>query len=596
MCGIFGYSSSDDFSLDKNAVRAMGKAIRHRGPDDHGEFFGPNLALGNQRLSIIDLEGGHQPFTSKDGSIVLVQNGEIFNYIELTEQLRVSGIECETSSDTEVILRLYEKKGMKMLDDLNGMFAIAVYDKNKNSVFVARDRLGVKPLYYYQKGTTVIFASEIKAILAAGVKRELNPKVLGDYLQLGYVPPGETLFKNIYQLEPGNYLTVSEHGVEKKPWWSLASLAQENIDVETWGDEFRYLFSDAVKIRMRADVPFGAFLSGGLDSSWTVSQMKKYESELSRTYSVGFGGTKFDEAEYAKFVADQIGTAHKSIEFEKEDINLWAKAIYHCDQPHADLSFLPTLKVSALAAQDVKMVLSGDGADELFAGYTRYLKTQQAWEGGLPADLAGDQYKRNIIFAGGILKSLLKGEYGRQLVSYAETYDRQLKLVSHWDAVNQMLYLDMMNLLVGNNLVKPDRMGMAVSLEARPPFMDYRIVELAFRISGAQKLTGGETKFLVKESAKLDLHRDIVYRNKQMFTVPVTEWQSQGLASMARTLLIPSFANREIISSAAIEQMITAHEQSPHNFLRELRALVALELWLRIFFDGESLDSLEQLV
>ena len=372
MCGIFGYYDRSGESLDDSILSAMGALLRHRGPDDDGLWNAPGVGLGNRRLSIIDIEGGHQPFVSEDGQIALVQNGEIYNFVELAEELAEAGFPCRSHSDTEVLLRLYERHGIGFLSRLNGMFAIAIYDRRLNTLFLARDRIGVKPLFYRYDGRRLLFASEIKPLLRADGERRVDPAALHLLLQFNYVPPQTTMFAGVAQLQPGNVLRVDDGGMHIERWWRLpAGRAEQRSDVE-WIEEIRSLLDDAVRIRLRSDVEPGAFLSGGIDSSTVTGLMSRHHPTPVRSFSIGFDDPNFDETPYAVEAAERFGTAHCTERVRTNMIGLWPRAIWHCDQPHGDVSFMPTYRVSSLAAQHVKMVLTGDGGDELFAGYDKY--------------------------------------------------------------------------------------------------------------------------------------------------------------------------------------------------------------------------------
>lgn len=590
MCGIFGYFDSHKNAMEESVLKTMGNVIAHRGPDDHGIFHTPGVALGNQRLSIIDLDQGHQPFVSEDGRIVVVQNGEIYNFIELAEELATDGRPCKTHSDTEVLLRLYERDGIDFIHKLNGMFAIAIYDGRTDELFLVRDRIGVKPLYLYEREGRILFASEIKSILAAGIPREMEPEALYHFLTYNYVPPPFTMFKGIRHLMPGEAMRIGRDRTQTFKWWDLGQISTETKSETLWIEEFNSVLEDAVRLRLRSDVPFGAFLSGGVDSSSVVGYMAQNMTEPVNTFCIGFNEKKFDESLFAKEAAERFHTRHVMEKVDSNMMDLWPLATYFCDQPHGDVSFLPTYRVAELAVKHVKVVLTGDGGDELFAGYQKYRDffgtpgieemTAEEWQRA---------YYRNITLFDDEAKARLltpafaKKAAGTDSLSVIQPlYERS----SHQDRINQALFIDMMLLLPGNNLVKPDRMGMAVSLEARTPFLDYRMMELAFRMPGNLKLKNGETKYLFKKAVTPLIGESLAYRDKQMFTVPVGEWFKNELAEFSRELLTSSrFVERGLFNPGYVSGMLDKHQSGEGNFTRELRALIAVEIWFRTFID-----------
>lgn len=589
MCGIFGYYNRKSNSLGTEVLQAMGKAIEHRGPDDCGIFEGSNFALGNQRLSIIDIEGGHQPFVSDDGQIIVVQNGEIFNHIELAQELAKDGFPCKTHSDTEVILRLYEQYGIDFLDKLNGMFCISIYDKHKQTMYLVRDRIGVKPLFIYDDGTQLLFASEIKSLLAAGVHVEMNHQALNLFLAYNYVPPPFTMFEGIQHLMPGHVLEINLSNTQIRSWWDLTALATEERRTEAeWIEDFNIILDDAVRLRMRADVPFGAFLSGGVDSSTVVGVMSKHTSHPVQTFCIGFDDPKYDESIFAQEAADRFHCKHTSERVAPNMLDLWPMAIYHCDQPHGDVSFLPTYRVSELASKQVKMVLTGDGGDELFAGYDKYKNFFGAESNALSDEDFSHQYCQNIsLFADEDRMNLLSSEFKKNLSGdvWQPAKDILLK-TKHVSRLNQALLVDMLLLLPGNNLVKPDRMGMAVSLEARTPFLDYRMMELAFRMPGEIKLKNGITKYIFKKAAEPLIGEHLAYRKKQMFTVPVGEWFKTSLLPLVKDLLLSERAqSRSFYNPDVVKQMVKSHALGKENHTRQIRALMAVEIWCREFLE-----------
>lgn len=588
MCGIFGYMHRLGGNLSPEILNLMGQSIQHRGPDDCGIYQGKGFALGNQRLSIIDIKGGHQPFISDDGKIIVVQNGEIFNHIELAAELANTSNPCRTHSDTEVLLRLYEQQGISFVNKLNGMFAIAIYDLREQAMYLVRDRIGVKPLYVHDDGLQMTFGSEIKAILPAlKLTPEMDELALHHYLTFNYVPAPYTMYQGIRHLMPGHYIKVTRQEITTNRWWNLADVEPVHHRSEAdWIEEFNAIIDDAVRLRLRCDVPFGAFLSGGVDSSTVVGLMSKHMAEPVKTFCIGFDDPKYDESIYAQAAADRFGTQHLMERVDPDMLDLWPMATYHCDQPHGDISFLPTYRVSQLAAKQVKVVLTGDGADELFAGYDKYKTFFARSE---VCSMSDDDFRRSYfksisLFSDEAKKKLYPNQLKNRLAGI-DSYDvakPYFEEVAHQDRINQALYLDMQLLLSGNNLVKPDRMGMAVSLEARTPFLDYRMMEFAFRMPGNLKLKNDETKYLYKKAVMPLIGEDLAYRKKQMFTVPVGDWFKSTKIQYCSDQLQFLSNNSTLFSQDSVSQLLTSHTECLENNTRELRALVALSHWFKI--------------
>lgn len=590
MCGIFGYFDNQGGSVSRDVLESMGRAIRHRGPDDAGLYEGEGVALGNQRLSIIDLDHGHQPFVSDDGRVVVVQNGEIFNHVELATELSAAGYPCRTHCDTEVILRLYEAHGIDAVRRLNGMFAIAILDRGEQALYLIRDRIGIKPLYVHESGGRTLFASEIKSLLRAGVEPEPDPEAIDQYLAFNYVPRPLTMFRGIRHVLPGHYLRIDRNGTSSMCWWDLNAVEPEHDKSEgDWIEEFNTLLDDAVRLRLRCDVPFGAFLSGGVDSSSVVGHMSRHMVDPVRTFSIGFDDPRYDESPFAEQAARRFNTRHTLEKVQPNMLDLWPRAIWHCDQPHGDVSFMPTYKVAELASRQVKVVLTGDGGDELFAGYDKYRDFFQGEDWAQGPDAAFQQrYRGQLTLFDAPTRQQLYTPAMRNAL-HADPFDILSPLwqaASHQDRINQALLVDMQLLLSGNNLVKPDRMGMAVSLEARTPFLDYRMMEMAFRMPGRFKLHDGETKYLFKKAVTPLIGEELAYRKKQMFTVPVGDWFRDSLKPFVFDVLgEQGLKKRGLFDGDFMDRMLAAHMDGSANYTREIRALMALELWFRIFID-----------
>ncbi|MDB5890650.1 MAG: hypothetical protein JWP47_1481 [Polaromonas sp.] len=593
MCGIFGYWDRARRPLEAAAIAGMAQKLVHRGPDDEGVWSQParGVAIGNRRLSIIDIGGGHQPFVSDDGMVAVVQNGEIFNHIELAADLRRQGVHLKTGSDTEVILRLYERHGIGFASMLNGMFAIAIDDAREDALYLVRDRVGVKPLYVCDDGQRMLFASEIKAIVPVA---QASPALVATdlvaihhYLSFNYIPAPWTIHQGIKHVMPGTWMKFKRSGVETQRWWSLADQQERDYRFEEWSEDFMAILDDATRIRLRADVPFGAFLSGGVDSSTIVGLMARHVKAPVKTFCIGFEDPRYDESAFALQAARRFGCDHTMEVAELNMLDQWPRVLYHLDQPHGDASFMPTLRVSELAAKHVKVVLTGDGGDELFAGYDKYAAFFARPDAQtLPDGTFQRQYFDSIsLFSTAAKSALYQPEICDQLGgidSFEQAAKPWFDESRHFDRINQALYLDMQLLLSGNNLAKPDRMGMAVGIEARTPFLDYRMMELAFRSRSATKLSAaGDKKHWFKKAAAPLIGDELAYRKKQMFTVPVGDWFRAESYVWLNTTLGHSGLVGQLFQSGVIDSMLERHRHGSANFTRELRALVALALWER---------------
>ena len=595
MCGIFGYWSRARKPLPDAALHAMAQQLVHRGPDDEGIWHQPQrgVGIGNRRLSIIDIGGGHQPFVSDDGQIAVVQNGEIFNYIELAAELRQQGVQLKTASDTEVILRLYEREGIACIKKLNGMFAIAIDDVREDAMYLVRDRIGVKPLYVLDNGEQVLFASEIKAITKAFVPVAQSNSALPaidliaihHYLTFNYIPAPWTVYQGIRHVMPGTWMKFTRSEVQTQRWWSLADQRERDFDFDGWSEQFMTILDDATRIRLRADVPFGAFLSGGVDSSTIVGLMARHVSRPVKTFCIGFADPRYDESAFALQAAQRFGCEHIMEVAELNMLAQWPKVLWHLDQPHGDASFMPTLRVSELAAKHVKVVLTGDGGDELFAGYDKYAAFFARPDAQtLPAAAFQRQYFESISLFSPAAKLALYQPRVRDQLAGIDSFEQAARPwfdeAGHFDRINQALYLDMQLLLSGNNVVKPDRMGMAVSIEARTPFLDYRMMEFAFSSRGVTKLSAdGDKKHWFKKAAEPLIGHALAHRKKQMFTVPVGDWFKGASYPWLKETLQKSELLAQVFNGPGIDLMLEAHRSGAGNFTRELRALAALALW-----------------
>lgn len=591
MCGIVGLllqkKSFDPFAYQDK----LSSSLSHRGPDHVGIHNFENGFIVNTRLSIIDLSHGNQPFYSSDRSIAVIQNGEIYNYIEVKKILNDAGVEFETDSDTEVILRAYEHYGHGFVSLLNGMFAIAIIDHRLNELILVRDRLGVKPLYYYQNEGVFSFSSEIKSFLSLpNFSNELNHSAIYHFFNFNYVPLPDTIFSHVRHIKPGSILRISLRGevLGERVYWDISNTPERLITEEDVIDPLKDILEDAVKIRLRSDVPIGAFLSGGLDSSLVCSVMKNRFNYSPETFTIGFNEVEFDESIYAKQLAEFLHLQNHLKIMSSDDVNKWGKLIWFNDQPHGDISFIPTYLVADEAAKKYKVVFSGDGGDEAFGGYLKYLSL-------LDSQKVDANYFSNICLFNEFssdLRSLLTDAFKSKIsgISSFDFFNEEVIKFDKKDVINQGILFDVKHLLPGNNLVKPDRMGMANSLEIRSPLLDYRIFELMFNLPGNLKISKSlGTKHLLKKLALNYLPENLVYRKKQMFTVPVGEWFRTSLASyLKQNILSKSFLSLDIFSEKELLRMVDEHCSGKRNYTRELRAILSLKLWFdKFIFEGK---------
>ncbi|WP_347174839.1 asparagine synthase (glutamine-hydrolyzing) [Polaribacter uvawellassae] len=588
MCGIAGFVSFKKINEEKYIKNTI-KNLNHRGPDENGYHFSDNICLLNTRLSIIDVQHGQQPFYNEGNDVIVVQNGEIYNFIEVRDILREKGFRFITNSDTEVILRAYEYKGTECFKLFNGMFAIAIFDKKKEKLILGRDRLGVKPLYIYENENEIHFSSEMKTFLKLdGFDKKINKQSIHNYLKFNYIPIPETIFVKVRHVKPGCFLEIDTKSLNNKEteYWSIENKEEfKNLDEDEVFEKIDEILTDAIKIRLRSDVGIGAFLSGGLDSSLVCAMTKKKFNISLDTYSIGFKEKRFDESNWAKEVAKLYDLNNNIHILESNIIDLWNTTTWHNDQPHGDISFIPTYILSKFAAKDYKLVFTGDGGDEAFAGYTKYFNS---------FDKSEIEYFDSI--------SLIKNDNEfeelytptfKKEVNYKipfEIFQSTINEVDKKDFTNKILHFDTKQLLPGNNLVKPDKMAMANSLETRSPLLDYRLFELTQSLSGNFKLRDGETKYILKKFALKYLPENIVYRDKQMFTVPIGEWFKTHLKDyVSEVINSDSLKSREIFNINYLSTILKKHLNGEQDYTRELRAIVNLELWFRGFIDEEAI-------
>lgn len=623
MCGICGIVQSNPGNeyYDENILRHMCETIVHRGPNDEGYYSGKHALLGMRRLSIIDLETGRQPITNEDQTIWLVFNGEIYNFREIRAELEKRGHVFTTNSDSEVILHAYEEYGDRCVHHFNGMFAIALWDAPKRRLFLARDRLGIKPLYYWSNHEALVFGSEIKAILAHPlVPREIDPEAIDQFLTLEYIPGPRTIFKGIQKLAPGRLLIYQDGRLAIDQYWDIPFDPIKD-DAHACEERLLHLLKDAVEKQLVSDVPLGAFLSGGIDSSTVVALMSQITPGNVRTFSIGFEDSTYNELPQARTVAQHFGAVHHDEVLNPDVAEMAQHLVAHMDEPFGDFSMFPTYLVSRLAARHVKVVLSGDGGDELFGGYDAYIAQQlDAYYRKLPAPIrqsvlpavmdrippqsakkgvinkakrlvegsalpASLQHTRWMMFANDEDKALLyRPEFtaalnGRTPASVIQRYFRQ---AGRMDPVAQQQYVDIKTYLVDDILTKVDRMSMAASIEARVPLLDHRIVEMAVNLPAHMKLNLGRTKIVLRKTMKPYLPEFVLKKPKQGFSIPIKHWLRGPLQPLMTDLLSESaLRNRGYFEPLTVSTWMKEHLEGRVNHSHRLWALMVLELWMQ---------------
>ena len=615
MCGIVGIRRFDGRPVDPALLRAMAAQLQHRGPDGDGFRVVRDVGFGHTRLSIIDLAGSPQPMTSASGPFHITFNGEIFNYQQRRAELVAAGVPLRTHGDTEVLLETLRLHGLRGLDRMNGQFAFGLFDERANTLLLARDRLGILPLYYAEGPGFLAFASEIKALLPALGAPQLDDDAVEDYLTYRSVPPPNTLFKGVKKLAAGTALWVAADGkLRHETWWSLP--AQLQGPMLTGDDALSAVNSAlerAVAGRLVADVPVGAYLSGGLDSSLTVALMKKARQGGDvQTFAAGFNDPRFDELPYAKQVSDAVGTTHHEINVTATDFQqLWSKLSWHRDGPISEPADVAIFRIAQYARSTVKVLLSGEGSDEIFAGYPKY-----AYEPKLAPFAAVPPFLRVPLmrFAERALpgskyraRQAARALTGRSTAERLQTwfapftwYERRALRTGYGshrslgqyercqgDHLRRMLYVDCHTWLADNLLERGDRMSMAASIENRPPFLDHELVELAFRIDSSLKVKGSSGKWIVKEIARRHLPANIVDRKKVGFRVPLDEWFRGGLKDYVHDLLLgrDAFVSR-YLQRSVVEAMLGDHMRGRRNEELRLWTLLGFEVWHRTFLRG----------
>jgi len=625
MCGITGIvDMRGERPIDESLLRAMNGVIGHRGPDGDGFHFEPGVGFGHRRLSIIDLEGGKQPLYNEDHTVVVTYNGEIFNFMEVERELLQRGHTFRTRSDTEVIVHAWEEWGVECLKRFNGMFAFAVWDRRAKTLFIARDRLGVKPLYYAELSDgRLIFGSELKALLLHPLlQRRIDPQAVEEYFAFGYVPDPKTIYRDVKKLEPGAYICMTRGDSHVKPvrYWDVPLDGERALEqpAAAWEEELRARLKEAVRKRLVSDVPLGAFLSGGIDSSAVVAMMREIGAGHILTCSIGFDEPRYDESSYARMVAEAKHTDHKAEIVATSDYSLVDRLVGIYDEPYADSSAIPTYRVCELARRHVTVALSGDGGDENLIGYRRYklfameeqvrsrvpLGLRKAIFGplgslypkldwaprvlrgkttfqALARDAVAAYFHGVSICSNEMRAALFSHEFRRELQGYGaeEVFRQHVRGKTFNDPLKMIQYLDFKTYLPGDILTKVDRASMAHSLEVRTPFLDYELVEWVASLPSAIKLKGGEGKHILKRSLEPLLPREVLYRNKMGFAVPLDVWFRGSLRDhIAETVRGRRLAESGLFNPATLARIVADHQSGR----RDHSAI----LWSLLMFDG----------
>jgi asparagine synthase (glutamine-hydrolysing) len=624
MCGIAGVvETHPEGAVDNATVHRMCEAIVHRGPDDEGIFVKAGVGLGMRRLSIIDLAGGHQPVFNEDKTIWIVFNGEIYNFPELRSELEKRGHCFYTHTDTEVIVHLYEDLGSNCVNKLRGMFAFALYDARRGKLLIARDRLGKKPVHYAFAGGRLLFGSEIKSILAVAPElASVNNEALLQYMYFGYIPDPLTAFLPIQKLPPGHLLEFEAGQVQVRQYWNLPEYGtRQPRSEEECLEELEWRLAEAVRIRLISDVPLGALLSGGTDSSTVVALMARARSKPVKTFSIGFSHDDFNEAHYARIVAQHFNTEHHELILEPNVLETVETLTTSLEEPFGDSSMLPTYYVSCMARKHVTVALSGDGGDEIFAGYDRYginlrrqvfervprwarhLYREQVFP-RLPQNMRGRRFSYNV--------SLPWRERYVDSISFVPTFERDIPLLSHefreilrmggnpenvmyryfdeaaaTDPVSQMLYVDTKTYLAADILTKVDRMSMATSLEVRAPILDHLFVEWATGLPATWKLRGGQQKYIFRKLAeRVGVPRQALNRPKQGFALPLVHWIRNELKELIMSVLLePRTLQRGYFKPEGVRRLLDEHFRERRDQSEGIWRLLIFELWHRNFLE-----------
>jgi asparagine synthase (glutamine-hydrolysing) len=622
MCGIAGLVRWNGQPVVEDEVRRMCRMMVHRGPDEEGvflgAFLGASIGMGMRRLSIIDLAGGQQPVSNEDGSVWVVFNGEIYNYGDLRQRLIRAGHTLRSESDTETIVHLYEDYGARCVEHLRGMFAFAIWDGRRRELLVARDRLGIKPLYYAEIDGGFAFASELKPLLQLpDVSRQLDWEALSHLFTFLATPASRSIVDGVRKLEPGRVATVSANRpLRIERYWDLHFAPNEQATEEDLVEELRDRLAEAVRLHQISDVPLGAFLSGGIDSSAVVATMAKQTPGRVKTFAIGFAEAEYDELRHARVVAERFGTEHHELVLRPDVVSIVEDLAWYLDEPFGDTSAIPTYMVSKLAAEHVTVVLTGDGGDELFAGYDKYVvegrereyeripapirRALGAFGRAMPEGMRGRRFLRHVALDGAEryldasmmfhteeLRKLFLPDAFEQIAG-ANVCAAPLSyldgIASDW--ISAVQYCDLNHYLPLDILTKVDRMTMAHSIEARPPLLDHELVEFAARIPARLRLRDGETKHLLKRAMRGVLPDSIIDRRKHGFAVPLAHWFRGELSGFARDLLLSDTCRRRgLFDTTYIERLLQLHERGRDIDL-QLWTLMSTELWCRRVLDA----------
>lgn len=619
ICGIFEYERQT--KIPDEVVHRMNQTIVHRGPDSGGVFVGPGIGLGHRRLSIIDLSGGHQPMSNEDGTCWVLLNGEIYNYSELRAELQQRGHKFATKSDTEAIVHLYEDYGEGCFTRLRGMFSICIWDSQNRKLVLARDRVGKKPLFYAADKNRIIFGSELKALLAAdSSSREIDSQALSDYFSFGYIPAPKTIYQSVRKVKPGHYLVASVNGLREDEYWDLSFAKVEHHHEAEWCDRLRHSLCEATRVRLMSDVPLGAFLSGGVDSSAVVSMMSHLMRRPVTTCSIGFGEKKYDESEYARQVSSLFRTDHHEETVQPDAVEIVDKLAWHFDEPFADSSAVPTYYVSKIARRHVTVALGGDGGDESLAGYRRYkldyyenrlrrhvpASVRRSVFGPLGRLYPALAWAPRIFRAKATFQSLsrspLEGYFNS--VSYFRKqekaclfsadfaarlgdYDSLEVLREHYDRadtddlLSKIQYVDIKTYLTDDILAKVDRASMAVSLEVRAPMLDHKFLELAASMPSSLKLRDGTGKYILKKAFESKLPSNVLYRPKQGFAIPLGVWFRRELKEMAHEVILGK--EDGILDQRFLRKIWNQHQKGYYDRSALLWATLMFRKWQQTF-------------
>lgn len=620
MCGIAGFTRFNHSTGDRSTLESMGNAIFHRGPDCGDEFLNDHVGLCHRRLSIIDLsEAGRQPMHSTCGQVTIVFNGEIYNFLELREPLVEDGYEFRSHTDTEVLIALYLKHGPKFLELINGMFALAIWDNRSEQLMLARDRLGKKPLYYYKKDGHFLFGSELKALMEVPCfEKSVRADAVADFFAYQYVPDPKTIFHDSFKLAPGHYMLLDKHSERTEKYWDVDFSSHRSEPADRLLEELEHELDDCVRRRMISDVPLGAFLSGGVDSSAVVALMARSSESPVKTCTIGFDSKEYDEVKEAEYVATMLGCDHRELTVKDSVTDNLKDVIRYFDEPFADPSLVPTYFVSKLARTQVTVALAGDGGDESFAGYEKYsvdqienrlrqmfpsfireklfpgaarlllrtgngtCKRAATLLNALSHSPAYGFFLTNSFFDRSLWQDVLKPEFKTQL----ENYDPAELTLQHYencqasDHLSKILYTDFKTYLPGDILVKVDRMSMANSLEVRAPMLDYRLVEWAASIPSAMKLKGKEKKYLLREFAAKLVGREVVNRKKQGFSVPLADWLRNEIKDLAESTLFQAKSGLpDYFDMREVRSVWLKHQNAERDYSSELWSFLVFQIW-----------------